>query len=99
MIYRVFDPNNKILLDNEVVKFDFQVNDLFDILDTVLLFHPDIPIIGISLPGVIHDGYTDFCNQRINVLDPLNNRYPNRRFYLFNDVNSLVSGYYISQNK
>lgn len=48
MIYRVFDPKNKILLDNEVVKFDFQVNDLFDILDTVLLFHPDIPIIGIS---------------------------------------------------
>ena len=63
MIYRVFDPNNKTLLDNEVVKFDFQVNDLFDILDTVLLFHPDIPIIGISLPGIIHDGYMDFCDQ------------------------------------
>ena len=99
MIYRVFDPNNKTLLDNEVVKFDFQVNDLFDILDTVLLFHPDIPIIGISLPGIIHDGYMDFCDQRINCLDSLNNRYPNKRFYLFNDVNALVSGYYISQNK
>lgn len=99
IIYRVFDPNNKTLLDNEVIKFDFQINDLFDILDTVLLFHPDIPIIGISLPGVIHDGYMDFHNQKINVLEPLNNRYPNRRFYLFNDVNALVSGYYISQNK
>lgn len=99
MIYRVFDPNNKTLLDNEVVKFDFQVNDLFDILDTVLLFHPDIPIIGISLPGIIHDGYMDFRDQRINVLGPLNKRYPNKCFYLFNDVNALVSGYYISQNK
>ena len=99
MIYRVFDPNNKTLLDNEVVKFDFQVNDLFDILDTVLLFHPDIPIIGISLPGIIRDGYMNFRDQRINVLGPLNKRYPNKRFYLFNDVNTLVSGYYISQNK
>ena len=99
MIYRVFDQNNKTLLDNEVVKFDFQVNDLFDILDTVLLFHPDIPIIGISLPGIIRDGYMDFRDQRINVLGPLNKRYPNKRFYLFNDVNTLVSGYYISQNK
>ncbi len=54
---------------------------------------------GISLAGIIRDGYMDFCDQKINVLGPLNKRYPNKRFYLFNDVNTLVSGYYISQNK
>ncbi len=30
----------------------------------------------------------DFRDQRINVLGPLNKRYPNKRFYLFNDVNT-----------
>lgn len=99
IIYRVFSTNNSTLLDNEVVKFDFQISDLYDVLDTVLLFHPDIPIIGISLPGIVRNGIVDINGKRTNVLELLNNRYPEHRFHLFNDVNALVSGYYISQNK
>lgn len=99
IIYRVFDEDNKTLLDNEVVKLDFQISDLYDVLDTVLLFHPDIPIIGISLPGIVREGIVDINDKRTNVLELLNNRYPEHRFHLFNDVNTLVSGYYISQNK
>lgn len=99
IIYRVFNQKNETLLDNEVIKLDFQVSDLFDVLDTVLLFHPDIPIIGISLPGIIKDGFMNFNGKHVLVLEQLNTRYPNHRFYLFNDVNTFVSGYYISQNQ
>lgn len=99
--YRIYGENNKILLDNEVIKHKISLNDLYDILDTALATYNDIKIVGISMPGVINNGHLSLSPYGFNDCDiiwHLSKRY-SQKFILSNDVNCIAAGYYVTQDK
>ncbi len=99
--YRLYDQDNAILMDQEVVKTRIDFEDICDILDVVFVSHPDIELIGISMPGIINDGkvYLSMANMyNFDALGMLKRKY-NKTFYLDNDVNSIAVGIYVSQGK
>ena len=57
--YRLFDRNNKVLEDGEIIKNHVTIEDIFDIVDTMTLKHTHIDIISIATPGIINDGIVD----------------------------------------
>lgn len=99
--YRIYSENNKILLDNEVIKHKLSLNDLYDVLDTTLATYKDIKIVGISMPGIIDNGYLSLSPYGFSDCDiiwHLSKRYT-QKFILSNDVNCIATGYYVSQDK
>ena len=40
--YRVYDKNQKILLDNEVIKPTINIQDVYDVIDIARLHYPRI---------------------------------------------------------
>ncbi|WP_270639856.1 ROK family protein [Longibaculum muris] len=100
--YRLYDEQNTILLDNEIIKPTTCIQDLYDVVDTVLLQYPDIHTVGISMPGIINDGCIVSANvnglEDCNLLSLLNARYQ-QTFVFGNDVNTAAVGYYASQKK
>lgn len=100
--YRLYGENNRILLNNEIIKNKVVIRDLYDVIDTVLLQFSDLKVIGISLPGIINDGYVTSANvnglEDIDLLSLLSSRYT-QKIVLGNDVNTAAVGYYASQNQ
>lgn len=101
--YRIYDEKNHILLDNEIIKPKITIQDIYDIIDTAILHHPDIKIIGVSTPGIINDGYVVSANveglEDMDFMNVLSSRYSQIRFILSNDVNTAAVGYYASQKE
>ena len=91
--YRLYDEQNTILLDNEIIKPTTCIQDLYDVIDTVLLQYPDIHTVGISMPGIINDGCIVSANvnglEDCNLLSLLNARYQ-QTFVFGNDVNTCL---------
>lgn len=102
ILYRLYDQDNTILLDKKIIKYYMKIEDLFDVIDTVLLQYKHIHIIGIALPGIMNHGYITSMN--VNGLENMNfekafqNRYQ-QQFIFTNDVNAVAVGYYTSQKK
>ncbi len=57
IVYRLYDGRNKILENNEIIKPTFKLQDFYDVIDSELAQYPDIAIIGVSVPGIIHEEY------------------------------------------
>jgi len=64
--YRLYDKN-EIIDSNMIIKSSMDIYDLYDIIDTVLLKHSYIDVIGIASPGVVQDN-----KQLINPTDGKN---------------------------
>lgn len=100
--YRLYDKNTHILLNKEIIKPIISIQDLYDVIDTVILQYPDTLDIGIATPGIINDGFVDSsnipCFDKIPLYQMLKERYQ-QNIYLSNDVNSAAIGYYASQNE
>lgn len=100
--YRLYDTKTQILLNKEIIKPTISIQDLYDVIDTVLLQYPDTLDIGIATPGIINDGFIDSSNipsfDKIPLYQILKERY-SQNIYLSNDVNSAAIGYYASQNE
>lgn len=100
--YRVYGEQNDILLDNEIIKSNVVIQDIFDVLDTVFLKYKDLNVIGISTPGIINDGFVSSSNVNgfgdIDLYNILTQRYQ-QSFIITNDVNTAAVGYYASQNR
>lgn len=101
--YRVYDKNQKILLNNEIIKPTFSFQDLYDVIDIAILRYPRIRNIGVATPGIIDEGYVSSTSmdgwensERLEEL--LKARY-NCHICVCNDVNAAAVGYYSSQNK
>lgn len=100
LAYRIYDEENVILLDTEIIKNRISLEDIYDILDTVLVQYEDIQLVGISLPGIINEGRLTLPREgfdNVNVLESLSQRY-SQKFVLNNDVNCIAVGYYASQD-
>lgn len=100
--YRVYGEQNEILLDNEIIKSNVVIQDIFDVLDTVFLKYKDLNVIGISTPGIINDGFVSSSNVNgfgdIDLYNILTQRYQ-QSFIITNDVNTAAVGYYASQDR
>lgn len=100
--YRLYAPGNRILLDNEIIKNKISLRDMFDVIDTVLLNHPDVETIGISIPGIINDGFVVSASitgmSDFDLKEAMTSRY-RQKFYFGNDVNTAAVGYYASQTQ
>ncbi len=101
--YCLYDENNEVLMGNEIIKNTIQIQDIYDVLDTVFLQYSDIEYVGFSTPGIIIN------NKVVNSLhikglesldfDNLFQKKYQKKFIVGNDVNTAVVGYFASQNQ
>lgn len=93
--YRLY-YHNEIIINNEVIKNKISMQDLYDVIDTVILNCPDLNVVAFSAPGIINDGKATAAN--INGFDAMDykglfsNRY-SQRFIITNDVNTAAIGF------
>lgn len=99
--YRMYGPDSQILEDNEIIKPTISLSDILDVIDTMLVQHPDIEICGISIPGIINEKTISSANihglGEIQI-DKITSRYKQKIIFT-NDVNAATVGYYATQNK
>ena len=101
LVSRLYDDGNTILEDYEIFKNKISVNDITDMIDYILLLHPHIDIISISLPGVIYNGVLTLKSYgliRYEIQSHLEKKY-RQKIVINNDVNTLVMGYYAAQDE
>lgn len=96
------DQNGKTLIKNEIIKNNISIQDIYDVLDTLILQYPDIEIIGMAIPGIIHDGllsssYIDDIENN-DIEKAFSEKYT-QKIMMTNDVNAAAVGYYASQKK
>ena len=102
MAYRIYDPDNNILLNQEMIKNTINIADLNDIINTILIRNRKVGRIAISVPGIVHNGRSfSLIQEGINDLDLV--ALIENKFHipatLHNDVNTAAVGYYASQSR
>lgn len=55
-MHRIYDEQNIIILDEELAKNWTILEDIYDILNVILIKYQDIRKIGISMPDIINHG-------------------------------------------
>lgn len=99
--YRLYGPHNHIIIDKEIIKNKLVLQDICDVIDTILVQHPDTKKIGISLPGIITDNL--ITSLSIPGLDEVSIDYLKQKYIqkmiFTNDVNAVAVGYYASQKE
>lgn len=100
--YRLYDKNQNIILNNEVIKGVIFIDDIYDVIDTILAKYPSVSIIGISVSSIVNQGKVieSFIQglETNDLYQLLKNKY-NKQFVISNDANNAVVGYYASQNQ
>ena len=95
--YRIYDKNKKIIYQNEIIKQTIAIEDIYDVLDIVLVNYDKIEKIAISLPGVVDSGKvvsTFVVNaNNIDLAKELKRKYQ-KEFIIANDINAAAIGYY-----
>lgn len=101
IVYRLYGPHNHIILDKEIIKNKIVLQDICDVIDTVLVQYSDTEMIGISLPGIITDKV--ITSLAINGLEEVDIDYLRQKYkqkiIFTNDVNAAAVGYYASQKE
>lgn len=98
---RLYDKGCKILFDEDIIKNRLCLNDLYDICDTAFARHPDIGMVGIAMPGIVNKGHLSLLSlglDNTDIIGALTEKY-GRKFILDNDANSVVVGYFASQDR
>lgn len=100
--YRLFGKRNEILEDGEIIKLVLTLEDIFDLVDTMMISHKHIDAIAIATPGIINDGIVDTMQldgmiDGTNIMKSFQSRY-HQKLILCNDVNSVAVGYHACQN-
>lgn len=98
IVYRIY-MKGKILLQNEIIKYTIHIQDIYDLIDTLIIQYPKISIISLSLPGIIDQGkiFSTYIKgiENINLEEKLKQRYE-QQINLYNDINAATAGYYMS---
>ena len=91
-----------MLLQNEIIKYTIHIQDIYDLIDTLIIQYPKISIISLSLPGIIDQGkvFSTYIEgiENINLEEKLKQRYK-QQITLYNDINSATAGYYVSHQE
>lgn len=90
--------HNDCVMQQEFLKFTFNLRDIRNIIDATLVQDTDIEMIGISLPGIINEGFLDSELDRHSRID-LNAYFGDyeQTMIFSNDVNAIAAGIYASQ--
>ncbi|MEG0275796.1 MAG: ROK family protein [Coprobacillus sp.] len=101
IVYRLYDEDNEILENNEIIKPTLSIQDYYAVIDSLLAKYPDIAVIGLCSPGIIHDGYLNSMGiagiEEIDFERDFTSRYT-QKFIFNNDANTIALGYYSSQD-
>ncbi len=102
ILYRLYNNDKQIILDNKIIKPTYNIQDIFDIIDTCILKYPNIEQIGISMSNFNHyKKINSSCLQDVNhknLIKILKSRYP-LKIFVNNDVNAAALGYYTTHNQ
>ena len=79
-----------------IIKAKMNINDLYDIIDTLLLKHSYIDIISIAVPGIVNDHkilkYQAFSENPIDMKQKFQEKY-HIPVYVTNNNNAAVAGF------
>lgn len=100
--YHLYDENQKIILQHDIIKNSLSVEDIYSILDTVFIQYQSVEIVCVSVSTVVHDGILQESiidqlkdnNLRLALME----RY-DKKFYFSNDANNAAMGYYATHNE
>lgn len=93
--YRYYD-RGEAKLSGMIEQDNLDFRDLETVIDTVLKDHPEIGVIGLSVPGMVEDGSISLPTIDAygeNIVSYLKRKY-NRKVFAFNDVNMISTGVY-----
>lgn len=101
--YRYYNHNQKMILDNEIIKLKISIYDIYDIIHYVIASYHDLEIIAISTPGFVSKSgmLISTCLNGLDncyIYELLQHEF-SQKIYVYNDVNSAVAGYYASQDQ
>ncbi|MCF0113752.1 MAG: ROK family protein, partial [Erysipelotrichaceae bacterium] len=94
--YRIYD-HGKVTLDKEVIKTEYTLRDIDDLLNYIMVRHKNIDAIAIAMPGVTYHGILTNVDDPTPIEIPLGLDYTkkfNIPCLLCNDVNAMALGYY-----
>lgn len=93
--YRLYDKG-EIIDHNLIIKPFMNIYDLYDIIDTLLLKHSYIDVIGIATPGIVNDDqilkYQGFDEDPIDIKRMFEEKY-NIKVFVNNNTNAAVVGF------
>lgn len=79
-----------------IIKASMNIDDLYDIIDTLLLKHSYIDMISIAIPGIVNDNmilkYQAFCEDPVDMKEKFENKY-HIPVYVTNNNNAAVVGF------
>lgn len=94
-IYYQLHEKGEIIDNNLIIKSSMNIYDLYDIIDTVLLKHSYIDVIGIATPGIVQD-YKQLRNpidgEVIDLQHDFEDKY-NINVFVYNNANAAVVGF------
>lgn len=100
LVYRVYNLKDELLMENRIVRPKISIEDIYEILDSVLEKIENIKVIGVSIPGIIKDekvistGIDNF--KEISIIQLLKEKYE-QKIIFGNDVNTAAIGFYLDQ--
>lgn len=91
--YRLYDKN--ILDENLIIKQSYVIQDLYDIIDTLLLKYEYIDIISIATPGIVSDEkhYVDAHSGNVIDIEKIIEEKYHIPAYVFNNANAACVGF------
>lgn len=100
IVYRIY-VQGKVLFQNEIIKYKIHIQDIYDLIDTLIIQYPEISIISLSIPGIVDEGMiSSTCISGVeneNIEKKLKQRY-HQQIMLSNDINAAV-GYYVTHQE
>ena len=103
IVYRIY-IQGKVLFQNEIIKYKIHIQDIYDLIDTLIIQYPKLSTISLSLPGIVDAGKISSTYisgvENENIEERLKQRYK-QQIKLYNDINVAAMGYYVthSENK
>ena len=93
--YRLY-KGNTIIDSNLIIKPSFDIYDLYDIIDTILLRHSHIDLIGIAIPGIVDETekmrYLRYQEDEIDIKNEFEKHY-GIEVLVSNNANAAVMGF------
>ncbi len=92
--YRLYDKDN-IIDSHLIIKPSMNIYDLYDIIDTVLLKHSYIDVIGIATPGIVEDNKqlrNPGDGKLIDIHNDFEKKY-NIKVFVYNNANAATVGF------
>lgn len=102
LMYTVYERGNQTPTNKEVIKSSINLQDIYDVIDIHLVRYSNIGIIGLSLPGIMKDGYIscDYIEglekQKLKTL--FEDKY-HKKFVYSHNMAAAAMGYYSTMEK